>query len=304
MNQATEWDFFIAHAGPDKARAEALYELLVARSRVFLDTKCLQLGDDWDTRIAEAQRASAITLVMVSEGTDAAYYQRDEIAAAVKLARHNAEAHRVVPIFLSPEESLRTPIPYGLLLKHGIRISEHVGLGDTARLLLELLESIQNRELSAFVFGNYLSQLTSPNLSNDDRQALVGAMKALPGLPESWRASITGYVPVTDVFDLIERIVRDSKSMEGKALLLGLHLRSFENILRRRDTGIMPKVADQLQIALRDIEPPPHLADQILARIDATLSDGTSNGVEDVLMPLIVPWLRARGRHGPNLTGQ
>ena len=298
MTQATDWDFFIAHAGPDTETAERLYNLLVPRSRVFLDAKCLRLGDDWDIRIAQAQRASAISLILVSDRGDAAYYQREEIAAANALARQNAEAHRVVPIFLSPEESLRVAIPYGLQLKHGIRLGAQIKLEDTPKLLFDLLEGIRRREPSAFMFANYVSQLTSPNLTDDDRLALVKAVSALPGLPESWRASITGFVPLTDVPDLVDRIAPEGVSTERGALLLGLDLRSFENTLRQRDPSLMSKCADQLRVTLDDMQPPEHVADQVRERIDSALSDRTCNGVEDELVPIIYQWLRTRGRSG------
>ena len=41
-----EWDFFLAHAAADGAAAEELYELLGSNARVFLDSRCLELGDD------------------------------------------------------------------------------------------------------------------------------------------------------------------------------------------------------------------------------------------------------------------
>jgi len=300
MNQAMNWDFFIAHASADKVPAETLYQILVQRSRVFLDMKCLRLGDDWDARIAEAQRASFVTVVLLSNRTDAAYYQREEIAAAIALAREDASAHRVVPVFLSPEENLRVEIPYGLRLKHGICLGDQVDLEAAAQLLLDLLESVQDIEASAFLFANYVSQLTSPNLTDDDRQALVAEVRKLPGLPESWRAPITGFIPVSGIWDLVDRIAPDNRSRERKALLLGLHVCTFENLLRRRDS-LMSKGAEQLRTALRDMDPPQHLADQVLARIDTALSDGTCNGVEEELVPLLVPWLRARGRGCPTM---
>ena len=51
------WDFFIAHAGADKASAEALYSLVASNARVFLDSKCLKPGDDWDRELTRAQRS-------------------------------------------------------------------------------------------------------------------------------------------------------------------------------------------------------------------------------------------------------
>src|SRR5262249_33257464 len=96
-----DWDFFIAHAGGDIEPAEALYEHLNGPvARVFLDKKNLLLGDNWDAKIAQAQRASLITLVLISGKTDRAYYEREEIAAAIALARENENRHRVIPVFL------------------------------------------------------------------------------------------------------------------------------------------------------------------------------------------------------------
>lgn len=117
------WDLFIAHASADKAVAEELYDLLTSRCRVFLDSKCIELGDDWDTTIAQAQRESLVTVVLVSERTEAAYYQREEIAAAIDMARENKEKHRVVPVYLDGwSEEAKTHIPYGLRPKHGIAL--------------------------------------------------------------------------------------------------------------------------------------------------------------------------------------
>src|SRR5947209_1209845 len=101
MNDALRWDFFLAHAGSDKVIPEKLYELLAAHSHVFLDTRCLKPGDNWDAELGKAQGSAAVSLIFVSPGTKAAYYQREEIASALDLARNDAERHRVVPIFLS-----------------------------------------------------------------------------------------------------------------------------------------------------------------------------------------------------------
>jgi hypothetical protein len=74
------YDFFLAHAGLDAAQAERLYDLLSTETKVFLDTRSLLLGDDWDRMLAEAQRSSRVTVVLVSANTDTAFYQREEIA--------------------------------------------------------------------------------------------------------------------------------------------------------------------------------------------------------------------------------
>ena len=97
------WDFFVAHAREDLPAAAKLFELLSPAARVFLDAHSIQLGDDWDITLAIAQRSSRVTVVLVSAHVNQVYYQREEIAAAIALARSNPDSHRVVPIFLSEE---------------------------------------------------------------------------------------------------------------------------------------------------------------------------------------------------------
>jgi hypothetical protein len=134
------WDFFLAHAGTDKKAAEALYDLLSPHFKVFLDSRCLLPGDDWDQEIALAQRKSTITIVLVSSQTEKAYYQREEIAAAIDMARRDKEKHRVVPIFLDVRPSTGNEIPYGLRLKHGLSAPDIGGLEEVARRLKTLLQ--------------------------------------------------------------------------------------------------------------------------------------------------------------------
>jgi hypothetical protein len=139
MPEQYDWDFFIAHAGPDARVAERLYEHLNPKSRVFLDSRNLLLGDNWDTVLPKAQQTSLVTVVLISSKTEVAYYQREEIAAAIALARENAENHRVVPVFLNEEAKGNDSVPYGLRLKHGLTVSEKLSLKTVAAKLLDLL---------------------------------------------------------------------------------------------------------------------------------------------------------------------
>src|SRR5215813_7768699 len=99
--RAFEWDIFLAHASGDTEKAVELFEVLSGwpyrPARVFLDVRTLKLGDDWDVAIPAAQRASKITVVLASRHSQTAYYQREEIAAAISLARQDGQRHRVVP---------------------------------------------------------------------------------------------------------------------------------------------------------------------------------------------------------------
>src|SRR5712692_12372 len=119
METTTEWDFFIAHASQDVAPAEQLFSLLSGNARVYLDTKSMRLGDDWDLVLRNAQRKATVTVVLVSGATDDAFYQRDEIAAAINYARTEPSLRRVVPIYLDGFPTADSPVPYGLRLKHG-----------------------------------------------------------------------------------------------------------------------------------------------------------------------------------------
>jgi hypothetical protein len=144
-----QWDIFIAHASPDQSAAEELYGYLAKfehprKLRIFLDTKSLRLGDDWDTNIAAAQRNSKVTVALVSSKTEGAFYQREEIAAAIALARKDKTNHRVVPIYLDDHAASDAKVPYGLRLKHGISLSEAGSLEAVASRLEDLVEDLDN----------------------------------------------------------------------------------------------------------------------------------------------------------------
>ena len=130
------YDFFIAHAGPDEKVAADLFDLLQTDAEVFLDSRCLELGDDFDRSLALAQRRSSVTVVLVSSRTEHAFYQREEIAAAIDMAR-GEQGHRVVPVYLTPRRELEE-MPYGLRLKHGLEVSATVTLVTVASELLKL----------------------------------------------------------------------------------------------------------------------------------------------------------------------
>ena len=142
MLQEWDWDFFIAHAGPDKELAEQLYDLLAPSARVFLDSRCLKLGDNWDEALGSAQDRALVTVVLVTDKTEDAYYEREEIANAIKLARSAPNAHRVVPLVLNTSPASPVKVPYGLRLKHGLSIAAPQELANAATQLISLLQSL------------------------------------------------------------------------------------------------------------------------------------------------------------------
>ena len=129
-------DFFVAHAGPDAEVAARLTALLEAGgARVFLDAHQVLPGDVWPRVLAEAQDASAVTVILVSRHTAAADYQLEELAEAIEMSRHRDGGHRVAPVYLEPVER----VPYGLRVRHGLWAVDPAGVEDAARQLLRLL---------------------------------------------------------------------------------------------------------------------------------------------------------------------
>jgi hypothetical protein len=68
--------------------------------------------------------------------TESAFYQREEVAAAIELARR--ESHRVVPVFVDGPPST-DDVPYGLRRIHHAVLSDSYTVEDVARQLLDLI---------------------------------------------------------------------------------------------------------------------------------------------------------------------
>jgi hypothetical protein len=134
----SKWDFFIAHAGHDKAIAEQLYDQLKGRSRPFLDVRCILPGDPWPETLRDAQDASLITVALISSHTDRAFYQGEEIATAIALSRE-AGRHRVVPVYLNAADGQPLPAVYGLRGLHHVTLSESFAIPKLADTLIQLL---------------------------------------------------------------------------------------------------------------------------------------------------------------------
>lgn len=113
-------DVFVAHAGADKHRARELTEALRrAGLDPYLDDDELIAGDAWDQVLPEAQRRARATVVLVGATIDRAYYQREEVAAAIAHARDEGAVHRVIPIYLPGLSEDR--VSYGLRVRHALR---------------------------------------------------------------------------------------------------------------------------------------------------------------------------------------
>jgi hypothetical protein len=123
MVENFEYDIFIAYASDDREYAERLHAVLTAVGhRVFLDTKGLKAGDRWSKTIRQAQWASLLTVALISDLSEDAYFQQGEILRAIRLARKEG-IRRLVPVYLTDQRDAEIPELleplHGILLEQG-----------------------------------------------------------------------------------------------------------------------------------------------------------------------------------------
>jgi len=100
MAEIFKVDVFIAYASKDAHYAKRLHALLSALGySVFLDSEALVGGDRWSDKVRQALQGSMLTLILISDRIDSAYFQQEEILEAIELARERRS--RVVPIYLT-----------------------------------------------------------------------------------------------------------------------------------------------------------------------------------------------------------
>jgi len=126
------WDFFIAHAGPDRKAAERLRHQPEATKavRIYLGSANLTGGNPWQSQLKEARSASRVSVVLISPHTPKAWYQQEEVVLAIELARDEYVAHTIVPVYL--KDARATDTPCGLRRLHALREEP---AGRTARRL-------------------------------------------------------------------------------------------------------------------------------------------------------------------------
>lgn len=239
------YDFFLAYASADKEAAEELFDLLPYR--VFLDSRCLKLGDGWDVAISKAQRRSRITVVLVSSRTGSAYYQREEIAAAINMARR--DMHRVVPIYLDGWPDAESEVPYGLRLRHGLSATDEGGLESVASRLEELLAQLGGE---ASTSADAVLNSIAPRGSNSLRGS-AGAGRA-SGPPVSIGRSVKGQNVVISSNQTVHgdlNITKGAAVQERARETLRLQVERLRNTLES-----LPAVpeggADEVRMAVED----------------------------------------------------
>lgn len=210
------WDFFLAHAGPDKAAARTLRDLLVKKKaslRVCLDSELLKGGDPWQSALRGALAGSRYSVVLISSHTPKAWYQQEEVVLAIELARDEYQGHTIVPVFLRGSRVKDTP--------YGLR---------RLQALNEVPDGLES------VAAGLLRTIASQRLRSTE--ALAGSLKRLDDI---WSARESAYGAGTGV----PKQYRRSFSLDGDALVSRDHGHELKRITR---TGLLRKLgAAQLE---------------------------------------------------------
>jgi hypothetical protein len=139
----SRWDFFIAYSGRDASSADQLCRLLNKhRAKVFLDKTRLTPGSQWDLALKRAIANSRIIVALISRHTSKAWYQRDEIAIAIKLVRRKESSYSIVPVRLEGARDM--DVPYGLNHVHCL-LEADLGFKGIAQKLVDELERMKKR---------------------------------------------------------------------------------------------------------------------------------------------------------------
>jgi TIR domain len=133
------FDFFIAHASPDKEHARRFADRLEPEFRVFLDTEDVAVGVDWGNVIDEAQRQSQFTLALISDKTEAAPYAMDEIRAAIDRERHSGGRQRLIPLYINGLPATADDYVYGLRTRQGLSLKEPAEFEDAVQRVRALM---------------------------------------------------------------------------------------------------------------------------------------------------------------------
>ncbi len=234
-----KWDFFLAHANEDKPVAENLYDLLSPYSNVFLDSKCLQPGDLWPSKAVEAQKASCITVVLISGHTCNSHYVMEEITLALDLAQQNDSKHRVVPVNLGGNlESF----PYGLRNIQALSILNE-GMEVVADRLLEIIGKAETySQIELLLHGKI------ENFSDEKRTILVDILAGILGV-NRLKIKILKVLPgsITVVVKLPKNLIELLRSLtqENISLLANIGVQTIKDekstILNIQPTPYKPR---------------------------------------------------------------
>ena len=213
---------YIAHAGADSSIARELYYALFTEYHVFLASESLIPGDLWDIKLPQAQRLSLLTIILISDSTNEAFYQDEEIASAIHMSRDESDAHRVIPVYLSGRE-ISNDVPYGLRRIHSI----YLGLGDKIHSIVPAIDSL----IESLKPGEY-GLKKKPSRSGKFEEDLYDSVRGIVNVDLH-----RGYVK--DFEKVIEHIAQDHFVSEQPVCMIYFDLDGLSNINRLygRSTG-------------------------------------------------------------------
>jgi hypothetical protein len=139
------WDFFLAHASPDKPTVRALCAQLKPHGPTFLDEEAISLGDVWDQRIHQALLTTRIVVIFVSKASAKAFWQNGEVKAAIARWRHEPESLRLVPVFIDGWPRHDDPVLLELRQFQGVDLSA-TSVEALASQLVRLRNRLAGRE--------------------------------------------------------------------------------------------------------------------------------------------------------------
>ncbi len=116
-----QYHFFIAYPSTAAKQAEELFDLLTDSHKVYLDSRNLLAGQNWTTALSMAQAASLITVALICQEYQSAFYAQEEVAAGIAYERvWGNTRHIVVPIYLNGLPLDPVQIPYGIRVKQAL----------------------------------------------------------------------------------------------------------------------------------------------------------------------------------------
>lgn len=119
------YDYFLSYAGEDTEDARRLRSMLAKTGSVFFAGD-IEKGSDWESELRHAIADSQNVVVLLSEASTGATYQRAEIDFALRAAERDQSVH-VTPICVGINHD---DLPLGLNTKQAIAISSWAELDD------------------------------------------------------------------------------------------------------------------------------------------------------------------------------
>lgn len=149
------WEIFLCHANLDVRFADRLHDLLRSKLSVFLASKSIKPGAEWNAEIKAAQTVVHTTVVLISSNTPTAPHQQEEIGRAISRREQQGGQHRIIPVYLPGIGPDSREVPPALQALHAVTLRSDEDLPAVATKLYKLLKPKGNQPPRDMV-GKYL----------------------------------------------------------------------------------------------------------------------------------------------------